>query len=355
MLRKENYTDADLISRYTDQPIRLPRDLRNQIEKRWNNQPVQLYAVADLNETMNLTNRWIALGQEQLAIVRNDNRNNGDGDEYEIETIELSRIKKVQETTGLSCTVLTLFGEPDDPALAVIRYTHRQRKAMGNIKFIIEQRLEGHNVDHSKDPDEAYSDAVTYSIKEAQASVAANKLAVVWRLMAYLKPCRKRLTFGLTAAVLMTIVSLLPAYFTGYLIDKVIKPFQSGGMEYGAAMGITWIIIGGLALTYAIRTVTMWVRLHAMSVLGELVAGDLRRDIYEHMQTLSLSFFSRKHTGSLISRVSSDSDRLWDFIAFGVVEVSLSVIMLLGLGTVLMSLDWQLGLVMTLPIPLFIW
>lgn len=69
---------------------------------------------------------------------------------------------------------------------------------------------------------------------------------------------------------------------------------------------------------------------------------------------VSLGYFNRRQTGSLISRVSSDSDRLWDFIAFGLVEFSLSVVMLISLGTMLLTLDWHLGLIMTLPIPLFI-
>lgn len=92
-----------------------------------------------------------------------------------------------------------------------------------------------------------------------------------------------------------------------------------------------------------------------MSVVGEWVARDLRAELYEHIQRLSLAFFSRKKTGSLITRVTSDTDRLWDFLAFGIVDVSLSLIMLLGLGVVLLSLDWRLGLVMTIPVPLFCW
>jgi len=95
-------------------------------------------------------------------------------------------------------------------------------------------------------------------------------------------------------------------------------------------------------------------RLREMAFLGEYVAHDLRRDLYNKLQTLGLRFFSRKQTGSIISRVSSDTDRLWDFVAFGILEVSVSVIMLISLGTVLMTLDWRLGLVMTLPIPLFL-
>src|SRR5262249_4973248 len=93
------------------------------------------------------------------------------------------------------------------------------------------------------------------------------------------------------------------------------------------------------------------VRLRTLAILGELVARDIRNELYEHLQTLSLSFFSSKRTGSLISRVTSDTDRLWEFLAFGVVETVLAGIMLIGLGGVLICLDWRLGLMMALPVP----
>lgn len=348
MSKRNGQSNVELISRYTDQPTSMPLEVREKIEKLWNNQPVQLYAISDLSPSMQLLNKWVALGKEHLSIV-------ADGNFEKIDTIQLSKVKTVRETPGLSCTTLTFLGEPDEPPLAALRYTNRQKQAMETIKFIVEQRIAGNGVSFSKEPDKAYSDSVTQSIRDAQASVAANKMTVVWRLLSYLKPYSGRVILGMMSAVVMTVVSLLPAYLTGYVIDEVVKPFQNGLMDYQSAMSVAWVIIGTLIVTYLIRAGTMWIRLHKMSVMGELVAGDLRREIYEHLQKLSLSFFSKKQTGSLISRVSSDSDRLWDFIAFGVVEVSLSIIMLLGLGTVLITLDWKLGLILTLPIPLFLW
>jgi ATP-binding cassette subfamily B protein len=110
-----------------------------------------------------------------------------------------------------------------------------------------------------------------------------------------------------------------------------------------------------MALVYLVREVAALFRLRLMSVLGEWVARDLRTALYEHLQGLSLAFFSRKKTGSLITRVTADTDRLWEFLAFGVVELSLSLVMLAGLGIVLVSLDWRLGLMMVLPVPLFCW
>src|ERR1043165_3272573 len=118
---------------------------------------------------------------------------------------------------------------------------------------------------------------------------------------------------------------------------------------------MAWIAVSAMAALYLVRQAAAHVRLRYMAVLGEWVARDLRAELYEHIQRLSLSFFSRKKTGSLITRVTADTDRLWEFIAFGVVDVSLSMVMLIGLGVVLLTLDWRLGLVMTVPVPLFCW
>jgi ATP-binding cassette subfamily B protein len=92
-----------------------------------------------------------------------------------------------------------------------------------------------------------------------------------------------------------------------------------------------------------------------MSVVGEWVVRDLRTELYRHLQRLSLSFFTRKKTGGLITRVTSDTDRIWEFLAFGIIDASLSLVMLVGLSAVLLTLDWRLGLIMTVPAPVFCW
>ena len=163
------------------------------------------------------------------------------------------------------------------------------------------------------------------------------------------------MTIGLGAAALVTLASLVPPYLAGFLLDRVVRPAQGGALGRGEAARLAWLAVGAMAALYVVRQAAAHVRLRLMSVLGEWVARDLRSELYSHIQRLSLSFFSRKKTGSLITRVTADTDRLWEFIAFGVVDVSLSVVMLLGLGAVLLTLDWRLGLIMTLPVPLFCW
>ncbi|MDQ6886802.1 MAG: ABC transporter ATP-binding protein/permease, partial [Gemmatimonadota bacterium] len=192
-------------------------------------------------------------------------------------------------------------------------------------------------------------------VRDAQALMSGRQSGVILRLLGYLVPYRRQLALGLSAAAIITLVSLVPPYIAGFLIDQVVRPAREGRIVRGRIVTVAWIAVMAMAGLYVVRQGAALVRLRLMSVLGEWVARDLRAELYEHIQQLSLSFFSRKKTGSLITRVTADTDRLWEFVAFGVVDVSLSIVMLFGLGVVLLTLDWRLGLVMTLPVPLFCW
>jgi len=344
--------DDHIIARYTAQPSRLPPELRREIEHVWQGAPVQLYALADLDQSLKLTESWLALGPRHLAVAKRV----GGGNDWEIRSIARADVEAVREAPGLSVNTLTILGEAGEPALALLRYTHRQRRAFEGIRFVLEEQLAGHDRDvPSVDADRVYADSIARPIREAQALVAGRQTAVIRRLLGYLKPYRRQLTLGMAAATVITLVSLIPPYLAGLLIDHVVRPARAGTLPLERAWTIAWIAVAAMAVVYLVKQAAAHIRLRLMAILGEWVARDLRDELYEHIQRLSLAFFSRKRTGSLITRVSADTDRLWEFLAFGVVDVSLSLVQLLGLGAVLLSLDWRLGLVMALPVPLFCW
>ena len=345
------HLDDHIIARYTAQPARLPTELRREIEAAWQGGgPVQLYAMADLDQGLRLTEAWLALGARHVAVARRS------GEGWEIRSVERCLIQAVREAPGLSANTLTILGTPDEPALALVRYTHRQRRAFENIRFVLEEQLEGSAREiPGMDADRVYADSVARPIREAQALVSGRQTAVIRRLIGYLKPYRRQLALGMTAATVITLVSLVPPYLAGTLIDRVVRPAQAGTLPLSRAITIAWLAVTAMAVVYLVKQAAAYVRLRLMAILGEWVARDLRDELYEHIQRLSLAFFSRKRTGSLITRVSADTDRLWEFLAFGIVDVSLSLVMLAGLGTVLLTLDWRLGLVMTLPVPVLCW
>src|SRR5467141_684666 len=347
----QQHLDDHIIARYTAQPTRLPAELRRQIEHAWQGAPVQLYALADLDQGLRLTEAWLALGPRHVAVAKRT-----DDGAWDLRIIDRAQIQAIREAPGLSANTLTLLGAPGEPALALLRYTHRQRRAFENIRFVLEEQLAGH-IRHlaDVDADRLYAESVARPIRDAQALVSGRQTAVIRRLLGYLKPYRRDLTLGMAAATVITLVSLIPPYLAGYLIDRVVRPAQAGTLSLGRAGTIAALAVAAMAAVYLVKQAAAYVRLRLMAILGEWVARDLRDQLYEHIQRLSLAFFSRKRTGSLITRVSADTDRLWEFLAFGIVDVSLSLVQLGGLSTVLLSLDWRLGLVMTLPVPVFCW
>jgi ATP-binding cassette, subfamily B, bacterial len=344
----KNDIDGRIIHRYTDQPATLPAELRARIERTWGGSPVQLYAYADLDDSLQLAKTWVALGPTHIAVVRML------ASASAIQVFERARITSVHEAPGLSATLLTIVGEPGEAPLGQLRYTNRQRPAFENIRFVLKEQLEGRIVAPA-DADRVYAESVARPIRDTQSLVAGRTGGALSRLLRYLLPYRRQLTLGMAAATVITLVSMAPPYIAGLLIDRVIRPAQQGTLPLERAATIAALAVAAMALVHLIRQFAALVRLRLMAILGEWVARDLRGELYEHMQQLSLSFFARKKTGGLITRVAADTDRLWEFLAFGVVDMSLSAVMLVGLSIVLLTLDWRLGLAMTLPTPLFCW
>lgn len=332
-----------LLRRYAGQPDVLPPALRGAIEERWQGEPIQLYALADLDPGLHLGEGWVALGELELAVVEAGEN---------IRFIERSAITAVEERPSLSGHTLLLIGADDQPALATIRYSHRQQNAMGAIVFVLQQALEGHPIRSTHDADAFYADAVSKPIRDAQGSVVTHRFSVLWRLIRFIRPYRRMFFLGVLAAICLTVLMLVLPLMTERIINHAVLPSLRGEMTGAEALRAGWWMIAALLGAFALREAFLFVRLRTLSVIGEYVARDLRRTLYDHLHKLSISFFSRNQTGSIISRVGSDTDRIWDFIAFGMAEMIFGVILITGLSITLLVKDWQLGLILVLPVPL---
>ena len=158
--------DQQIIRKYLDQPDRLPAELRQQIERAWGGEPVQLYALIDLDAALRLTQSWLVLGPEHLAVARPN------GKAWKLNTFRRDQVQAVHETAGLSGSSLAFLGEPDEPAMAVVRFTQRQRRAVENVRFLVEQEVEAREAGQKtppateeSDPDERYARSVAAPVR----------------------------------------------------------------------------------------------------------------------------------------------------------------------------------------------
>ncbi len=107
-------------------------------------------------------------------------------------------------------------------------------------------------------------------------------------------------------------------------------------------------------IIYTARAVLQFLRSYMSHVAGWGVVADARREIYAHLQRLSLRFYEDKQTGDLMSRMVNDSDMFETLIAHAIPDTLVNILMLVGVIIVLVSLNVELMLLSLIPVPLII-
>ncbi|MEO0337556.1 MAG: ABC transporter transmembrane domain-containing protein, partial [Pseudomonadota bacterium] len=286
-------SSSQLISRYTDQPDQLPSALRNDVQSDFKaGEHIRAYAFVDLDSHYQLGEGWLLVTNRQLIFAKACVGEEPDGVSaraYRYKKVSLADVAKVREIGGLSVKKYG-FEDKDGDALLTVKVSYLQYRALATVNDTVEAIIEGEEI-FETDADKIYQSELLSGIKEAQASVMGSQMSVIWRLLSYLWPYRRQVGAGFVAAMLLTGVSLIPAYLTGYIIDSAVRPFESGAMAKEQAVSLALWATGGLILIYGLRELFGWIRLRTMSTMGELVARDLRDEVYSHLHKLSLSFF----------------------------------------------------------------
>jgi ATP-binding cassette subfamily B protein len=111
-------------------------------------------------------------------------------------------------------------------------------------------------------------------------------------------------------------------------------------------------IYGGIVL---FQTVTVFSFIYLAVLMGERVRYDLRRTMFNHLQDLSLSYYSRTPIGWMMSRVTSDSERVSDLITWGLVDSTWAVFSIGSSAIFMLLIDVRLALLVLLIVPLLVW
>lgn len=158
-----------------------------------------------------------------------------------------------------------------------------------------------------------------------------------------------------TLALIVTAVSMLVLVGVQLLVPWIVKLLVTEVTAPGATLAAMGYI-GRLALivlvVYIARAGLQFIRSYVAHIAGWGVVADVRKYIYEHMQRLSLRFYEDKQIGQLMSNVINDTDLFEQLIAHAIPDVVVNVVTLVGVTVVLLSLNWKLTLLTTLPIPL---
>jgi ATP-binding cassette subfamily B protein len=170
------------------------------------------------------------------------------------------------------------------------------------------------------------------------------------RLFPYLLRYRVRMSIGLLALALAAAASVTAPFILGLAVDAIRegKPLH----ELFIFAGLT---IAAQVADSALRFVT---RVY-VSGSSRRIEYDLRNDVYAHIQSLDQKFFHDNQTGDLMARVSNDVQTVREILGPGLMDLVRSLLLFVYGLIFMLVIDWKLGLVAALPLPIitlvFVW
>jgi ATP-binding cassette subfamily B protein len=156
------------------------------------------------------------------------------------------------------------------------------------------------------------------------------------RLVSYLGPYRLQVGVSLVLLFTGAALELAGPYLTKVALDRALPARDAGLLGRLVLLYVGSLVLAFLA-EYAHTLLTAW--------LGQRVMFDLRVQVFEHLQRLSLRFFDRNPVGRLMTRVTNDVEQLNEAFSSGLVTIFGDVFTLLFIVGMMLQLNWRLALV----------
>src|SRR3970040_1516444 len=155
------------------------------------------------------------------------------------------------------------------------------------------------------------------------------------RLFAYARPYARLVGGALALLLVAGVLQLAQPLLTRHVIDVAVPARDTAALRRDALL-----FIGVLAAQFACE----YGQVMLTSLLGQRVMHDLRREIFDHLQRLSIAFFDRNPVGRLVTRVTSDVEALNELFTSGVVAGLGDLFTLVAISALMFAVDWRLTL-----------
>ncbi|NLF64642.1 MAG: ABC transporter ATP-binding protein, partial [Chloroflexi bacterium] len=182
---------------------------------------------------------------------------------------------------------------------------------------------------------------ISHDEEQAPPSVSKELLLRVWQ---FARPYRGQIAVLLFTIVLITGLSLLPPLLIRDLIDNALPNRNASRLNL--------LALGLIAVPLVNGIIGIWQR-HASAVVGEGIIYDLRRALFNHMQSMSMRFFTETRTGELMSRLNNDVIGAQTAVTSTMVSILSNLISVVSTLAIMIALEWRLTLLGMAVLPLF--
>ena len=166
------------------------------------------------------------------------------------------------------------------------------------------------------------------------------------RILSYIKPYMHRLLFAMVCTIMAAAGNLYIPWIIKDMIDEVLAD-KNGTM-------LNWIAASIIAI-FVVRGLFWYGQNYLMSYVGQSVIIDIRAAVFKKLQRLSVSFYDKNKTGTIMSYVTNDVNALQSAMVENTIEMITEGFILIGSVVAMIYLDWRLTLFTACTFPVVLW
>ena len=166
------------------------------------------------------------------------------------------------------------------------------------------------------------------------------------RILSYIKPYMHRLLFAMVCTIMAAAGNLYIPWIIKDMIDEVLAD-KNGTM-------LNWIAASIIAI-FIVRGLFWYGKNYLMSYVGQSVIIDIRAAVFKKLQRLSVSFYDKNKTGTIMSYVTNDVNALQSAMVENTIEMITEGFILIGSVVAMIYLDWRLTLFTVCTFPVVLW
>ncbi|MEO8609255.1 MAG: ABC transporter ATP-binding protein [Chloroflexota bacterium] len=168
------------------------------------------------------------------------------------------------------------------------------------------------------------------------------------KLLPYLRPYRWYMLVVILSSAGITAMNLVNPWLVRELLQVIHVEQRDTAMNRIVGLAVILVVV------FIVRAVCRYLYGYLAHIMAYNFVNDLRIALYDHLQRLSARFFSEHQTGELLKRVVTDTRDIEPLFAHYIPDMTVNVLLLIGVGVILFSLNATLALLTLLPVPLLL-
>ena len=177
---------------------------------------------------------------------------------------------------------------------------------------------------------------------------------IIKRTWPYVKPYAKKIGLVLFVMLIMIVLELLGVTLPGYVtssLGNLVKEFSDGSIRLSNMQKVFEICMAVLIVNLA-NSLLLYITTMSLQRIGQSIIYDLRIMVFEHIDNMSIAQINEIPVGTLVTRVTSDTNALSDLFTNTIVQLIKNLLLLIGVIVVMYLIDWRMASIMMLFLPI---